>query len=229
MARGWLGSICAGTLATNPTGTRDVGRRDRNAPNLGGYDFLEDPALAARDAAPSWLPDPAVLIGLGPAVRDDGDRFSLWALPGRKSVFHDGRRLIVRSRLGRRIVRLAVSLSLAEADPYAFAVSPRGLASWMNHLAAASHALAGAPNARPSGEPLTRTRMVHMRALLALDAQQLGASEREVALVVVGETDRGPGWNSSALRANVRYLLRHGRAFRDGRYRDLLRTDTAAG
>ena len=229
MVRVWRGNTCAGTPATNPTGTRDVVRRSRNAPNLGGCDFLEDPALDARDADPCWLLDPDVLIGLGPAVRDDGDRFSLWALPGRKSVFHDGRRLIVRSRLGRRIVRLAVSLSLAEAAPFAFAVSARATASPMDHLSAAGHALAGAPDSLPSGAPLTRTRIIHMRALLALDAKAAGASERDVAQVVFGETDRGPGWNSSALRANVRYLLRHGRAFRDGRYRDLLRADTAAG
>lgn len=214
--------------ATDRTGTPGASRRVRIAPNLGGCDFLEDPALDAREAEPAWLLDPDVLVGLGPAVRDDGDRFSLWALPGRKSVFHDGRRLIVRSRLGRRIVRLAVSLNLTDAAPYAFAVSSRDVTGRLDHLTAVSRALAGSPNGPPSGEPLTRTRMVHMRALLALDAQAAGASERDVALVVFGETDRGPAWNASALRANVRYLLRHGRAFRDGRYRDLLRADTGA-
>jgi hypothetical protein len=30
-------------------------------------------------------------------------------------------------------------------------------------------------------------------------------------------------FNDIALRAQVRYLLQHGRAFRDGRYRELLR------
>jgi hypothetical protein len=64
-----------------------------------------------------------------------------------------------------------------------------------------------------------------MRALVALDAAAEGASERDIAVLIFGETDTSAAWNASALRANVRYLLRHGRAFRDGRYRELLRSD----
>lgn len=198
--------------------------RRQEAPRPGACDFAEDPTLDAREAEPVWLPDPDALIGVGEAVRDDTDRFSLWSLPGRKSIVHDGRRLLVRSRLGRRVVRLALSLGVGDTTPFAFAMPPRGVYPTEGDLAAIGGALTGRNGALPSSTPLTRSHMVHMRALLALDAEAGGASEREIAMIVFGETDRTPAWNGSALRANVRYLLRHGRAFRDGRYRELLRS-----
>lgn len=61
-----------------------------------------------------------------------------------------------------------------------------------------------------------------MRAMQALDAEADGASEHDIAELVFGGFDEPESWNDSAIRASVRYLLSHGRQFRDGGYRDLL-------
>lgn len=191
-------------------------------PSPGGCDFAEDPNLDARDADPAWLPDPDALIGVGPAVRDDDDAFSLWAIPGRKSIVHDGKRLLLKSRLGRRVVRLAVSLTLGEGQPYAYALPPgsraRERAAGAIDLA---EAIAGAAERRaPSA--VTRPMLVHMRTLQALDLKRAGASDRRIAELVLGASETDLSWNDSAARAQVRYLLRAGRRLRDGGYRGLL-------
>ena len=201
---------------------RSSARVARVGPSLGGCDFLEDPALDARSADPAWLPDPDPLVALAPADIDEADTFSLWSVPGRKSLFHDGRRLLLRSTLGRRAVRLAISLSLGDGMPFAFAV-PAGRRGRRGVQAAADldAALAGLP-IKTRTPPITRSDLVHMRALQALDAERDGASEHEIAVLVFGGFDEPESWNDSAVRANVRYLLDHGRRHRDGGYRDLL-------
>jgi len=192
------------------------------APSPGGYDFLEDPALDARAAEPLWLPDPEPLVGVVPADLDEAAAFSLWSVPGRKSLVHDGRRLLLRTMLGRRVVRLAVSLSLGDGVPFAY-TAPAGRPARRTLEAAAEldAALAGAP-LKTRTPPVTRSDLVHMRALQALDAERDGASELAIATLVFGAFDEPESWNDSAIRANVRYLLHHGRRLRDGGYRDLL-------
>ena len=191
-------------------------------PSLGGCDFPEDPNLDARVADPIWLPDPDVLIPLGPAIVGDADTFSLWRLPGPKSLVHDGHRLVLRTRLGRRVVRLALSLSLKEGSAYAFAV-PAGSRRRQRAEAADELATALEGHSHTLRAPaVTRTMLVHMRSLQALDAEAAGASERDIAEAVFGTAEPGERFNDSAQRANVRYLLKVGRRFRDGGYRDLL-------
>ena len=191
-------------------------------PSPGGCDFLEDPTLDARSAEPVWLPDTDLLVAATPAIVDGAEPFSLWTLPGRKSLIHDGRRILVRSTLGRRVLRLAVSLSLGDGMPFAYAV-PAGARSQAGLKAAAdlAAALAGTP-VKARRPAVTRTDLVHMRALQALDAERAGASERAIAELVFAPFDEPESWNDSATRAQARYLLDHGRTYRDGGYRDLL-------
>jgi hypothetical protein len=160
-------------------------------------------------------------LTIGPAFDDDAALFSLWSLPGGKSLVHDGRRLVVRTHLGRRDLRIALAPSLADGDPFAYAV-PAGPRGRRGLQAAIEVDLALAGDGRPPKPCVTRGDFVHMRALQALDAERDGASEREIATLVFGTAHTPEGWNDSALRANVRYLLNHGRAMRDGGYRDLL-------
>ena len=193
-----------------------------DAPSHGGCDFLEDPALDARSAEPVWLPDTDHLVAVTPAIVDGGEPFSLWTLPGRKSLVHDGRRLLVRSTLGRRVLRLAVSLSLGDGMPFAYAV-PAGSRGHAGFRAASEldATFAGTP-AKARKATMTRTDLVHMRALVALDAEGAGGSERDIADLLFAPFREPESWNDSAVRAQVRYLLDHGRTYRDGGYRDLL-------
>ena len=199
----------------------------RGSPSPGGCDFLEDPALDARVAEPVWHPEPDPLVALGPAITEDADPFSLWAIPGPKSLVHDGRRLLMRTTLGRRVVRLALALSLNDGAPFAYAV-PAGARNRRGLKAAADLdvAFAGAPPTLRT-PAVTRAAIVHMRSLQALDAERGGASERAIAELVFGAFDEPLSWNDSALRANVRYLLDHGRALRDGGYCDLIHPKTS--
>ena len=195
---------------------------------LWGLRTLEDPAVDARDADVDWLPDPDAVVGLGPAVRDDDDPFSLWAIPGRKSLVHDGKRLLLRTRLGRRVVRIAVALTLQDGAPYAFAVPPMRQRRARAAAEEVAAALAGVAEPRRAAG-LSRSQLVHMRALQALDAERAGASEREIGAIVLDQPAAGTAWNDSAARAQVRYLLKHGRSLRDGGYRHLLRADLERG
>ncbi len=220
------GSTSAATAVTDGPGASAAREKQTVARlSLGGCDFLEDPNLDARTVDLLWLLDPDALIAVGPAVRDDGDRFSLWAVPGRKSLVHDGRRLLVRAHLSRRVLRLAVSLGLGEGEPYAFAVSPKLGEPSGEPLAEIGRTLAGELDTSSSGPSSPRKRVVHMRALMALDVDAAGGAERDIAMAIFGEADRSAAFNDSAPRAQVRYLLDHGRAYRDGGYRSLLRAD----
>jgi len=168
------------------------------------------------------LPDPDPLVTVAPAIVDGAAPFSFWALPGRKSLVHDGRRLLMRSTIGRRVLRVAVSLALGDGMPFAYAVpagerGQRGLKA-----AAALDAMLAGAGPKPRRLAVTRSDLVHMRALQALDAEGDDASERAIAELVFGALDEPESWNDSAVRANVRYLLDHGRGLRDGGYRDLL-------
>ena len=192
-----------------------------NPPRLGGCDFLEDPALDARTAQPVWLPDPDPLVTIVPALVDEAAPFSLWKLPGRKSLLHDGGRLLLHADLGREAVRAVLSLSLTEGDPSAYA-APAGARGQRTLAAAATLNQVFTGEASSRSRSVTRGDVVHMRALQALDAERDGASEREIAGLVFGAIDPSESWNDSAQRASVRYLLGQGRTLRDGGYRNLL-------
>ena len=87
----------------------------------------------------------------------------------------------MRSMIGRRVIRLAISLALGDGMPFAYSVpagerGQRGLraAETLDALLAG-----GGPKSRRPG--VTRSDLVHMRALQALDAESDGASERAIA------------------------------------------------
>ena len=75
------------------------------------------------------------------------------------------------------------------------------------------------PGVRPS-----RTRLFHRDALIALDAQLVGLSHREIAVLLHGADAVRSNWShsSGSIRERVRHLLARGQALRDGGYRKLL-------
>jgi hypothetical protein len=58
--------------------------------------------------------------------------------------------------------------------------------------------------------------------LWALDLEQAGASEHEIGAMVFGTRVSGAIWSNHADRSELRRLLRAGRSFVSGRYRELL-------
>ena len=58
--------------------------------------------------------------------------------------------------------------------------------------------------------------------LWAIDLQQVGASEHEIGAMVFGTRVSSAIWSNHADRSELRRLLRAGRGFVSGRYRELL-------
>ena len=69
----------------------------------------------------------------------------------------------------------------------------------------------------PPEEVARRTYM-----LWAIDLEQAAASEHEIGAIVFGTRVSGAIWSNHADRSELRRLLRAGRSFVSGRYRELL-------
>jgi hypothetical protein len=192
----------------------------------------EDPDVDAFNAQPVWRPDP---VGLVRIAADDGeafdtDRFSLWTMAGRKSLLHDGRRLLLSITLGTRVLRISVASELRDAEAFAYVIPAgpaarmrwRGVEHYLAVLRAAEPVAPYAVHSRPG-----RLVTLHMHALHALDARAAGASHRDIAAAIFGEQRMAESWHAdSELRAQVRHLLRRGDAFVHGGYRQFLLQST---
>ena len=191
--------------------------------------FPEDPDLDARRAHPVWRPDQDTLVRI---VADDSDAvtdaalFSLWAIHGRKSLLHDGRRLILAADLGARVLRLAIANDVCDGGSFAYVIrsGPRAGARWqavqenLSILRAAEPAKRYAVSPRPG-----RLAVLHMRALQAVDGQAAGASQREIAEAIFGEKHVADHWHAdSELRAQTRHLIHRGQVFVREEYRSLV-------
>jgi hypothetical protein len=190
--------------------------------------LFEDPTHDARDALPDWMPDPDRLLLIHPDDDPPPEAllFRLWLLPGRKHLVHDGKRLVLTSQLAGRMLRMVISPALEDGMAYTYAVRAgcqlcarwRGVEAELATLESPNARLAAIATSRPS-----RTSLLHMRTLQALDGTQAGASQREVAEVLFGTESVAARWHDdSDLRAQVRRLIRRGRTLTNGGYRRLL-------
>ncbi len=146
-------------------------------------------------------------------------------MAGRKSLTHDGERLWLHGGNGRELVSLALSDDVVAGMPFAYALpAGAGPQSSRYTLEAALTLLQDTSPATPTAVARpSRSAVVHMRTLLALDGAAAGASQREIAVVLFGEEDVERRWSPDGeLRAQVRYLLQRGRACVGGDYRRLL-------
>lgn len=191
-----------------------------------GLIWLENPDLDARFAQPLWQPHPAVRLTAIDDGAPDADRFSLWRLPGRKALFHDGRHLLLSLYLVGRTLRLALSLSISDGVAFAYVISASADTDVEWHAAQALHSLlraAPCASAHDVAQRPDRVATAHMRSLQALDGVIAGASLREIAIAVFGRHRVDQGWYpDSELRAQTRYLIRRGRAFMRIDYRRLV-------
>ncbi len=188
-----------------------------------GLMFLEDPTLDARTATPCWQGDlsPAVQLAWHPRLSASAT-FAFWKIRGPKAITHDGSQLQLTARAG-RTARAALDRDVTVDEPYAVVVpvnEPDRCRQLCDEAAVyAGRAVQGWPP-RPS-----RSALVHMRVLLALDAAAEGATHRDIAAAVFGESVAERDWSADGeMRAQVRYCLKRGRTLIDGAYRALLRS-----
>ena len=200
-----------------------------------GLHALEDPALDAREALPDWLNARACAIRVIPDddPAPEASSFVLWRLPGRKQLQHDGRSLVLSARWPGCCVRLMLAPELHDGMPHAFAMRAcREPGARYRDLANALDQLATASRCEPLAATRPRPNPSALQALLilqALDANQAGASLREIAEGLFGSTEVASDWHAdSALRARVRRLVQRGRSLVDGGYRELAGLDQLA-
>ena len=198
-----------------------------------GLRSLEDPEYDARDAQPDWILNPKTLV----RIRPDDDPpnqplpFRLWHFPGRKSLMHDGNRLVLTCQLVGRVLRMAISSTLEDGMAYVYAVRAgyRLCECW--HAMVAELVKLDTTKAHRNAiatERPNRTSVLHMRTLQALDGTLAGASHRDIAESLFGPSVVAERWHGdSELRAQVRRLIRRGRVLMAGGYHRLLHIDGA--
>jgi len=229
-------------LRRNPRYVREWMRYRRGASQRvaarWGLATLVDPRLDAREASPVWVtgtPSPVTL------ARDEmrrvqtharaSERFSLWRLPGHKTLLDDasGLRLVV--RISSQEVQLQLADRLAAGDRFAYQIPAAGddRAAWaMLTTFRALLPVSGRGRERSPERP-GRADLFHVRALQVLDGLAAGASQRELAAGLFGVVAVARGWQpDGALRAQVRYLVHRARALMAGEYRSLIAAGPSA-
>ena len=152
--------------------------------------------------------------------------FSVWRLPGPKILsVHARPDLVLTTGVGGRALELTVDAGLLLGDAYAFrvpaAAEPEEAVRVMVGVRLAMQG--SASSARESSSRVSRTALVHLRALQALDGIAAEASHRTIARALFGAEAVNRRWTADGeLRAQVRHLVRRARALRDGGYRALL-------
>lgn len=142
-------------------------------------------------------------------------------MPGRKRLLHDGLRLNFSAEAPAGAARAVLAAELAHGRPYGYAIPPRADAHYA--LDAITGFEAPLREARAFARPVDRSRLAHLKAIQALDAQAAGAAHREIAAALFGHAAVAGGWSPDGdLRAQVRDALVRGRAYRDGRWRELV-------
>lgn len=178
--------------------------------------------MDGRNAQPLWLSSSDGLLHVRAAHASNAAarRFDLWRIPGRKRLALDGPDLALTADLSAQRMRLSLSGALTDGAAYASAVplTPQ-LRGELAAFNAQAQALEGhAPQVDPA-RPVTRTALLHLRALQALDASQAGASHRDIAQALFGLEAVVLRWHEDGeLRAQVRHLLRRAEAFMTGGY-----------
>lgn len=147
-------------------------------------------------------------------------RFDLWRIPGRKRLALDGPDLSLTADHSAQRMRLSLSGTLADNAAYASTVplTPR-LRGQLDAFNAQAQALEGHAARVDPARAVTRTALLHLRALQALDASQAGASHRDIAQALFGLEAVVLRWHEDGeLRAQVRHLLRRAVAYMTGGY-----------
>lgn len=210
-------------LRRNEQYRRDWHERDRRDPSQWWLKAFEDPVLDARVIEPLWAIQPPLLHLVSIAEGPDAPRLDLWACGCR--VVHDGQHLRATLAIPAACVRIALCPRLAQGGCYAYRL-PAGRAAQAAR-AAALQAAEALEQEIPSAvaRPARRMELVSMRTLALLDALRAGASERDMGVLLFGAARVMSEWSpESALRAQVRHLIRRGRALVAGGYRKLLGT-----
>ena len=220
-------------LRRNPDYVRDwsVAELCAGAPATAwGLVALEDPFQDARCAQPMWqsthLDVPALVVVDDPSP--SSSTFSVWAMPGPRSLWRDATRLTLTVVTFSLPLRIGMPADLSDGDAYGYVIAPGPCAQkhWRHIQACDARLRSGRQQLQVRAQPVDRRLLVHMRSLQALDGFLAGASHREIACALFGVSRVTNDWQPDGdLRAQVRFLIRRGRALMRGGYLALLGGD----
>jgi hypothetical protein len=167
-------------------------------------------------------------------VEDDAENcesFELWQLPGRKCLTHDGACLRARVRTAQESIHVRLGNNLASGKRFGYLLPENGRVTESLQVIAALSALYRRVKANQTSAVFNRparSTVYHFRSLQALDGLSVGASQREIAVAIVGDEMVAAEWSAdSALRAHVRTLIQRGQRLLNGGYRGLVESHDA--
>ncbi|WP_296560772.1 DUF2285 domain-containing protein [Pigmentiphaga sp.] len=136
------------------------------------------------------------------------DDFDLWRVPGRKRLVHAGGRLVLTTEHGPHHARATVAADLAPGSPYGFVIPLDGhLRTRLPHYQADARFIEGDVPAA-AFRPASRSDLMHLHALQALDALLAHAHHRDIAIALFGEDAVHARWTRDGeLRAQLRHVL----------------------
>jgi len=189
-----------------------------------GLRALENPALDARTAQPIWDELPEGHLRIVPLEDDPMSlTFSLWTVPGRKMLCHDGSRLQLTVEFHGTRARIAIHPALQSGDRFGYGFSSGAPLPQQASRVEAAVCVVSGKHADDAVHAVRREALVHMRTLQALDATHAKASQREAARILFGLNEVMQHWHpDSDLRAKIRHYLRRGRALMHADYLGLL-------
>ena len=196
---------------------------------IGGCFFAEDPERDMREAQPFWDPDQCphvlrltVLGGAGPP--EIPAQLATGLHPARE-VWADARTLHVLYGSGDRSLQIRMRWFAGTGPAYLSVELPTSagaLGPWLNTLTRFSRLQATGPIDK-GVLPDPRGRRLHV-ILCALDGSLSGASQREIATMLVGPERAEEDWRHPGqhLRDRVRRAVKRGHALMNGGYLELL-------
>ena len=148
--------------------------------------------------------------------------FDLWRVPGRKRLALDGTGLMLLTEVSAQRLRMSLADDLCDGAAFTCVVPlGPGLRGQLDVFNAQAQALQGHAPVEDSTRSVTRSALLHLRALQALDGAQTGASHRDIAQALFG-LEAAVRWHADGeLRAAVRHLLRRAEAYMGGGYLSL--------
>ncbi|UUZ62151.1 DUF2285 domain-containing protein [Polaromonas sp. P1-6] len=145
--------------------------------------------------------------------------FDLWKIPGRKSLTHAGTQLNIKAEYGPNRLRASLSTALENGGAYGLTVPlDAHLRTRLTMYQVQANAIQGQwpPVA---AKKITRSALLHLHALQALDASQDGAHHRDIAGALFSADAVRKRWTAdSELRAQVRHLLTRAEGLMRGGY-----------
>jgi hypothetical protein len=187
---------------------------------------LIDPIVDARNANPSWQPDPpSTLRVVRASAAKEG--LKLYDLQIKRTPYMvcDDQGTYCTASMKSNTWRVHVADGLADGDRIAIAIPMDEFAR--RRVAAADRFIVDL-KAKSAETPKrlsasNRADRFHSSVLQAIDGAAVGATHRQIAVAIYGQRRVSASWTPDGdLRARIRYFLKRGSALVDGGYRTLI-------